>query len=112
MSIDYLRPQRDLCSTGIEPNYSLIFVGVDVFVIDAGSFLDERCRIDSSERLKAKLPGLVEKLKDPVHFKEFYRYIFMFAKDSEQKCMPVDVWIASRGFVTQRGPPMHRFGMI
>ncbi|KAG9068586.1 DCN1-like protein 5 [Linnemannia hyalina] len=51
----------------------------------------KKLEVDSTERFKAKLPDLVEKLKDPAHFKEFYRYIFMFAKDSEQKCMPVDV---------------------
>ncbi|KAF9089794.1 DCN1-like protein 5 [Mortierella sp. GBA35] len=50
----------------------------------------KKLEIDSIERLKAKLPGLVEKLKEPAHFKEFYRYIFMFSKDSEQKCMPVE----------------------
>lgn len=37
------------------------------------------------------MPKLVAKLKEPKEFKEFYRYIFMFAKDSDQKCMLVDV---------------------
>lgn len=95
-----------------ELNY-LDFCSVSTLsLLTLGRFLVELCRIDSSERLKAKLPGLVEKLKDPAHFKEFYRYIFMFAKDTEQKCMPVDVWIVSRGFVTQGGPSMHQFDMI
>jgi hypothetical protein len=48
-------------------------------------------RIDSTERLKEKMPGLVAKLGEPQHFKEFYRFIFVFAKDSEQKCMPLEV---------------------
>lgn len=48
-------------------------------------------RVDSSEKLKQLMPKLVAKLKDPKEFKEFYRYIFMFAKDSDQKCMLVDV---------------------
>ncbi|KAF8932738.1 DCN1-like protein 5 [Dissophora ornata] len=46
--------------------------------------------VDSAEKLKAKMPTLVERLKNPQQFKEFYRYIFMFAKDSEQKCMPLE----------------------
>ncbi|KAF8975701.1 DCN1-like protein 4 [Entomortierella lignicola] len=47
-------------------------------------------QIDSTEKLKNKMPSLVAKLKDPQQFKEFYRYIFMFAKDPEQKCMPLE----------------------
>ncbi|KAG0093687.1 DCN1-like protein 5 [Podila epicladia] len=49
--------------------------------------------VDSSERLKQLMPKLVAKLKEPKEFKEFYRYIFMFAKDSDQKCMLVDTAI-------------------
>lgn len=51
----------------------------------------EIIRVDSSEKLKQLMPKLVAKLKEPKEFKEFYRYIFMFAKDSDQKCMLVDV---------------------
>jgi hypothetical protein len=58
------------------------------------------------------MASLVERLKDPTHFKEFYRYIFMFAKDSEQKCMPVDVRIILRILVTQNAPSMHQSDMI
>ncbi|KAG0011452.1 DCN1-like protein 5 [Podila clonocystis] len=47
-------------------------------------------QVDSSEKLKQLMPKLVAKLKEPKEFKEFYRYIFMFAKDSDQKCMLVD----------------------
>ncbi|KAF9985767.1 DCN1-like protein 5 [Mortierella antarctica] len=46
--------------------------------------------IDSTEKLKVAMPSLVAALQDPKHFKEFYRYVFMFAKDSEQKCMPLE----------------------
>ncbi|KAF9155865.1 DCN1-like protein 5 [Linnemannia schmuckeri] len=69
----------------------------------------KKLEIDSVERLKAKLPGLVEKLKDPAHFKEFYRYIFMFAKDSEQKCMPVDTACAMISTVMKGRPHEQRF---
>ncbi|KAF8942839.1 DCN1-like protein 5 [Haplosporangium gracile] len=69
----------------------------------------KKLEIDSVERLKAKLPGLVEKLKDPAHFKEFYRYIFMFAKDSEQKCMPVDTACAMISTVMKDRPHEQRF---
>ncbi|KAK3805430.1 MAG: DCN1-like protein 5-like protein [Linnemannia elongata] len=48
-------------------------------------------------------------LKDPVHFKEFYRYIFMFAKDSEQKCMPVDTACAMISTVMKDRPHEQRF---
>ncbi|KAG0069559.1 DCN1-like protein 5, partial [Linnemannia elongata] len=69
----------------------------------------KKLEIDSTERLKAKLPGLVEKLKVPTHFKEFYRYIFMFAKDSEQKCMPVDTACAMISTVMKGRPHEERF---
>ncbi|KAF9431459.1 hypothetical protein BGZ76_000281 [Entomortierella beljakovae] len=46
--------------------------------------------VDSTEKLKKKMPELVAKTKNPQQFREFYRYIFMFAKDSGQKCMPVE----------------------
>ncbi|KAG0243551.1 hypothetical protein BGX31_010605 [Mortierella sp. GBA43] len=45
---------------------------------------------DTMQRLKEKMPGLVAKLKDAQHFKDVYRFIFMFAKDSDQKCMPLE----------------------
>lgn len=110
--MEYLMPQRDLCSTGMSRTTLDLCSVSTLSLLTLDPFLVELCRVDSAERFKAKLPGLVEKLKDPAHFKEFYRYIFMFAKDSEQKCMPVDVRIVSRGFVTQRGPSMHRFDVI
>ncbi|KAF9546548.1 hypothetical protein EC957_009625 [Mortierella hygrophila] len=69
----------------------------------------KKLEVDSIERFKAKLPGLVEKLKDPAHFKEFYRYIFMFAKDSEQKCMPVDTACAMISTVMKGRPHEQRF---
>ncbi|KAF9132110.1 DCN1-like protein 5 [Mortierella sp. GBA39] len=69
----------------------------------------KKLEIDSTEKFKAKLPSLVEKLKDPAHFKEFYRYIFMFAKDSEQKCMPVDTACAMISTVMKGRPHEQRF---
>ncbi|GJJ71071.1 DCN1-like protein 4/5 [Entomortierella parvispora] len=50
----------------------------------------KKLEVDSTIKLKAAMPGLVAKLKNPVDFKEFYRYIFMFVKNSEQKCMDVE----------------------
>ncbi|KAG0234080.1 DCN1-like protein 4 [Actinomortierella wolfii] len=55
--------------------------------------------VDSSAKLKDKLPGLVAKLKEPQEFKDFYRFVFMFVKDSEQKCMPIDTAISILGTV-------------
>ncbi|KAG0330992.1 hypothetical protein BG004_001874, partial [Podila humilis] len=52
-----------------------------------------RLEVDSSDKLKQLLPKYMAKLEDPQEFKEFYRYIFMFTKDSEQKCMLVDTAI-------------------
>ncbi|KAG0293712.1 DCN1-like protein 5 [Linnemannia gamsii] len=69
----------------------------------------KKLEIDSVERLKTKLPGLIERLKDSAHFKEFYRYIFMFAKDSEQKCMPVDTACAMISTVMKGRPHELRF---
>ncbi|KAG0055944.1 DCN1-like protein 5 [Gryganskiella cystojenkinii] len=46
--------------------------------------------VDSTIKLKAVMPRLVAKLKNPQDFKEFYRYIFMFVKSSEQKCMDIE----------------------
>ncbi|KAG0003923.1 DCN1-like protein 4 [Entomortierella chlamydospora] len=65
--------------------------------------------IDSTQKLKDKMPSLVAKLKDPQHFKEFYRYIFMFAKDSEQKCMPLETACAMIQTVMQGNPHEKRF---
>ncbi|KAG0289317.1 DCN1-like protein 5 [Linnemannia gamsii] len=69
----------------------------------------KKLEVDSVERLKAKMASLVERLKDPTHFKEFYRYIFMFAKDSEQKCMPVDTACAMISTVMKGRPHELRF---
>ncbi|KAF9386545.1 DCN1-like protein 5 [Mortierella sp. AD011] len=65
--------------------------------------------IDSTQKLKDKMPSLVAKLEDPQHFKEFYRYIFMFAKDSEQKCMPLETACAMIQTVMQGRPHEKRF---
>ncbi|KAG0323597.1 hypothetical protein BGZ99_002693 [Dissophora globulifera] len=61
-----------------------------IFTADEWAKGMKKLEVDSTEKLKIKMPILVEKLKDPQDFKEFYRYIFMFAKDSEQKCMPIE----------------------
>ncbi|KAI8597467.1 hypothetical protein EDD21DRAFT_215885 [Dissophora ornata] len=65
--------------------------------------------VDSAEKLKAKMPTLVERLKNPQQFKEFYRYIFMFAKDSEQKCMPLETACAMIQTVMKGRPHEKRF---
>ncbi|KAF9347723.1 DCN1-like protein 4 [Mortierella sp. NVP85] len=65
--------------------------------------------IDSTERLKEKLPGLVARLGEPQHFKEFYRFIFVFAKDSEQKCMPLETACAMLQTVMKGRPHEARF---
>ncbi|CAO3572051.1 unnamed protein product [Mortierella alpina] len=65
--------------------------------------------IDSTEKLRVKMPSLVGALQDPKHFKEFYRYVFMFAKDSEQKCMPLETACAMLGTVMKGRPHEKRF---
>ncbi|KAG9325091.1 hypothetical protein KVV02_008563 [Mortierella alpina] len=65
--------------------------------------------IDSTEKLKVAMPSLVAALQDPKHFKEFYRYVFMFAKDSEQKCMPLETACAMIGTVMKGRPHEQRF---
>ncbi|KAI1314875.1 DCN1-like protein 5 [Mortierella claussenii] len=69
----------------------------------------QKLRVDSTSKLKAKMPELVRALKDPQHFKEFYRYIFMFAKDSEQKCMPLETACAMLQTVLKGRPHEQRF---
>ncbi|KAG0256316.1 hypothetical protein BG011_004621 [Mortierella polycephala] len=63
---------------------------VSIFTKDEWIKGMSKLEIDSITKLKVAMPGLVARLKEPQHFKEFYRYIFMFAKDSEQKCMPLE----------------------
>ncbi|ORZ27586.1 Cullin binding-domain-containing protein [Lobosporangium transversale] len=65
--------------------------------------------LDSTEQLKAAMPGLVATLKDPKKFREVYRYVFMFAKDSEQKCMPLEVACAMLQTVLKGRPHEERF---
>ncbi|KAF9923108.1 DCN1-like protein 4 [Modicella reniformis] len=65
--------------------------------------------IDSTEKLKEKMPGLVAKLKDSQYFKEFYRFIFVFSKDSEQKCMPLETACAMLQTVLKGRPHETRF---
>ncbi|KAG0368584.1 hypothetical protein BGZ54_001611 [Gamsiella multidivaricata] len=69
----------------------------------------KKLEIDSTEKLKAAMPGLVAKLRDPQQFKEFYRYVFMFAKDSEQKCMPLETACAMLQTVLKGRPHEKRF---
>ncbi|KAF9284675.1 DCN1-like protein 5 [Mortierella alpina] len=65
--------------------------------------------VDSTEKLRVKMPSLVAALQDPKSFKEFYRYVFMFAKDSEQKCMPLETACAMIGTVMKGRPHEQRF---
>ncbi|KAI8353553.1 Cullin binding-domain-containing protein [Mortierella sp. GBAus27b] len=69
----------------------------------------KKLEIDSTERLKEKMPGLVAKLKDAQHFKDVYRFIFMFAKDSDQKCMPLETACAMVQTVMKGKPHEKRF---
>ncbi|KAG0260803.1 DCN1-like protein 4 [Actinomortierella ambigua] len=59
----------------------------------------KKLEVDSSKKLKVRLQELVTKLKEPQEFKGFYRYVFMFVKDSEQKCMAIDTAIGILGTV-------------
>ncbi|KAF9163593.1 DCN1-like protein 4 [Actinomortierella ambigua] len=59
----------------------------------------KKLEVDSSKKLKVRLQELVTKLKEPQEFKSFYRYVFMFVKDSEQKCMAIDTAIGILGTV-------------
>ncbi|KAG0213540.1 DCN1-like protein 5 [Mortierella sp. GBA30] len=68
-----------------------------------------KLEIDSTEKLRVKMPLLVAQLQDPRHFKEFYRYVFMFAKDSEQKCMPLETACAMLSTVMKGRPHEQRF---
>ncbi|KAF9926051.1 DCN1-like protein 5 [Linnemannia zychae] len=87
-----------------------IVAGIDaIFTKDEWAKGMKKLEIDSVEKLKAKMPELVERLKDPAHFKEFYRYIFIFAKDSEQKCMPIDTACAMISTVMKGRPHEARF---
>ncbi|KAL1918731.1 uncharacterized protein VTP21DRAFT_2753 [Calcarisporiella thermophila] len=47
-------------------------------------------KVDSVEKLKAKLSELERLLVDQVQFKEFYKFIFGFARDRGQKSMSVE----------------------
>ncbi|KAK3825101.1 MAG: hypothetical protein J3Q66DRAFT_100399 [Benniella sp.] len=89
--------------------YHLEAKTMPIFTKDEWSKGMKKLEIDSTERLKEKLPGLVAKLGEPQHFKEFYRFIFVFAKDSEQKCMPLETACAMLQTVMKGRPHETRF---
>jgi hypothetical protein len=47
--------------------------------------------VSSNEELKTKLLDLEDSLQDEKNFKEFYSFVFPFAKSKTQKSMDVDV---------------------
>ncbi|KAF9428738.1 hypothetical protein BGZ94_001273, partial [Podila epigama] len=68
-----------------------------------------KLQVDSADALKKLMPQLVQKINDPQHFKEFYRYIFMFAKDSDQKCMAIDTAVGMLDTVLEGRPHIKKF---
>ncbi|RUS29973.1 Cullin binding-domain-containing protein [Jimgerdemannia flammicorona] len=46
--------------------------------------------VDSTSKLRTKLPELNRSWRDPESFKELYRYSFGFAKNKDQKCMDLE----------------------
>ncbi|KAI7816227.1 Cullin binding-domain-containing protein [Gamsiella multidivaricata] len=83
-------------------------IGVSLEAVDM-LVLAYHLEADTMQKLKAAMPGLVAKLRDPQQFKEFYRYVFMFAKDSEQKCMPLETACAMLQTVLKGRPHEKRF---
>ncbi|KAF9978835.1 DCN1-like protein 4 [Actinomortierella ambigua] len=79
--------------------YKLEADTMPIFTEDEWTKGMKKLDVDSSKKLEAKMPELVAKLKEPQEFKNFYRYVFMFVKDSEQKCMAIDTAIGILGTV-------------
>ncbi|MFH4978229.1 hypothetical protein AB6A40_004938 [Gnathostoma spinigerum] len=51
-------------------------------------------RVDSLEKLKSKLPSLVEEVRDPSKFRDLYQFTFNYARTSSQRTLDVDTAIA------------------
>jgi len=52
-----------------------------------------KLRVDSSEKLKEKIPSLRQELQDEHSFKEFYMFIFEYGKQEGQKSLSLEVAI-------------------
>ncbi|KAF9581258.1 DCN1-like protein 5 [Lunasporangiospora selenospora] len=89
--------------------YHLVADSMPIFTKDEWMKGMEKLGIDSTSKLKTKMPELVANLKNPQHFKEFYRYVFMFAKDSDQKCMPIETALGMLMTVMEGRPHMKAF---
>lgn len=51
-------------------------------------------RVDSIDKLSAKLNSLENELRDPMKFKDFYHFTFNYAKNPGQKGLELDMAIA------------------
>lgn len=49
--------------------------------------------VSSVDELKRKLPNLYADMRDPAKFKDFYKYLFDYSRDSGFKNVPVDTAI-------------------
>lgn len=58
-------------------------------------------RVDSIEKLKARLPSLDAELKDNLRFKDFYQFTFNYAKNPGQKGLDLDMAITYWNIVLQ-----------
>uniref|UniRef100_A0A1I7VG90 Defective in cullin neddylation protein n=1 Tax=Loa loa TaxID=7209 RepID=A0A1I7VG90_LOALO len=51
-------------------------------------------KVDSLEKLKAKIPTLSEELRNPIIFRDFYQFTFNYARASPQRTLEVETAIA------------------
>ncbi|VDO32939.1 unnamed protein product [Onchocerca flexuosa] len=51
-------------------------------------------KVDSLEKLKAKIPTLNEELRNPINFRDFYQFTFSYARASPQRTLEVETAIA------------------
>ncbi len=47
--------------------------------------------MDSIEKIKKQLPKLRDELNDEAKFKHIYRFAFDFAKETDQKCIDMEM---------------------
>uniref|UniRef100_A0A915E2M1 Defective in cullin neddylation protein n=1 Tax=Ditylenchus dipsaci TaxID=166011 RepID=A0A915E2M1_9BILA len=50
-------------------------------------------KVDSLDKLRARLPKLNEELNDPVKFREFYQFTFQYAKSVSQRSLELEMAI-------------------
>jgi DCN1-like protein 1/2 len=51
-------------------------------------------RVDSLEKLKAKMPKLSDEIRDPSAFRSFYHFTFQYAKNVAQRSLEIETAIA------------------